>query len=152
MFNQISLFASENTLEFATQNFEEFSRGMNGQSLMLLAGAGLVVWYLFGNKLGIIKDMVLGVIGKIKPVGSSAPTVEQKPLSGDIFDILSATKKSTQNFEVESSDVFFKLIVSWKQTRDLAVKAGCDQAIEIADQMFPYLSVTSCGKKDLDKK
>jgi hypothetical protein len=44
-------------------------------------------------------------------------------------------------------DLFFKLVVSWKQTRDLAVESGCDDAVKVADQMFPYLSPTVCGKE-----
>jgi hypothetical protein len=136
-------------MEFATQNFEEFSKSLNGQTLVLLGGVGLAVWYLFGNKLGAVKDFVTNMVGKIKPAGGTTTPVETKPLSGDIFDILAAPKPVSLNDKNESSDVFFKLIVSWKQTRDLAVQAGCDQAIEIADQMFPHLSVTACGK---DKK
>ena len=36
-------------------------------------------------------------------------------------------------------DPFFELVQSWKQTRDLAEEIGADKAVEIADQMFPYL-------------
>ena len=44
----------------------------------------------------------------------------------------------------DDSQLFFDLVVSWKQTRDLAEKSGCQEAIEVADQMFPYLSPTIC--------
>ncbi len=47
----------------------------------------------------------------------------------------------------DKEDVFFKLVVSWKQTRDLAVASGCDEAVKVADQMFPYLSPVVCGKE-----
>jgi hypothetical protein len=43
--------------------------------------------------------------------------------------------------------MFFKLVVSWKQTRDLAVECGCGEAIKVADQMFPYLSPVVCSKE-----
>jgi hypothetical protein len=46
-----------------------------------------------------------------------------------------------------NEDVFFKLIVSWKQTRDLAVQSGCVEAVKVADQMFPFLSPNVCAKK-----
>jgi hypothetical protein len=45
-------------------------------------------------------------------------------------------------------DLFFQLVASWKQTRDLAVRSGCQEAIKVADQMFPYLSPMGCSKKD----
>ena len=43
--------------------------------------------------------------------------------------------------------LFFDLVVSWKQTRDLAKLSGCDKAVEVADQMFPYLSPTICSEE-----
>ena len=46
-------------------------------------------------------------------------------------------------------DVFFKLVVSWKQTRDLAEQSGCTEAIKVADQMFPFLSPNVCAKKEV---
>jgi hypothetical protein len=48
---------------------------------------------------------------------------------------------------VVADDVFFDLVASWKQTRDLAVKSGCSEAVKVADQMFPHLSPTVCGEK-----
>jgi hypothetical protein len=45
-------------------------------------------------------------------------------------------------------DVFFKLVVSWKQTRDLAEKSGCSEAVKVADQMFPFLSPNVCAQKE----
>jgi len=44
--------------------------------------------------------------------------------------------------------LFFDLVVSWKQTRDLAEKSGCAKAVEVADQMFPYLSPMVCEDVD----
>ena len=47
----------------------------------------------------------------------------------------------------KKEDVFFKLVASWKQTRDLAVASDCKEAIKVADQMFPFLSPSVCGQK-----
>jgi hypothetical protein len=44
----------------------------------------------------------------------------------------------------KNEDVFFKLIASWKQTRDLAVQSNCSEAIKVIDQIFPYLSPNAC--------
>jgi len=44
-------------------------------------------------------------------------------------------------------DLFFKLVVSWKQTRDLAVRLNCEEAVKTIDQVFPYLSPNSCKEK-----
>jgi organic hydroperoxide reductase OsmC/OhrA len=51
-----------------------------------------------------------------------------------------------ENSKQEPEDLFFKLVVSWKETRDLALKCGCDKAVAVADEMFPYLSPNVCGK------
>ena len=51
-----------------------------------------------------------------------------------------------KNAPVKTQNVFFDLVVSWKQTRDLAELSGCKKAVEVADQMFPYLSPTICSE------
>jgi len=48
----------------------------------------------------------------------------------------------------DPEDTFFKLVVSWKQTRDLAVQSGCSEAVKVADQMFPYLSPNVCQQNE----
>jgi hypothetical protein len=50
--------------------------------------------------------------------------------------------------EAEKEDTFFKLVVSWKQTRDLAEKLNCEKALEAADNMFPFLSPQVCDSKN----
>ena len=60
---------------------------------------------------------------------------------------LPAVNTSKTNSTTE--DIFFKLIVSWKQTRDLAAKLNCSEAVKVADQMFPYLSPVVCTKEDV---
>jgi hypothetical protein len=44
------------------------------------------------------------------------------------------------------------LVLAWKQTRDLAAQSKCQKAVEVADQMFPYLSPTVCNKVQDEKQ
>ena len=60
--------------------------------------------------------------------------------------IIKSIEKNTE--VVKNKDLFFDLVVSWKQTRDLAVLSGCAKAVEVADQMFPYLSPEVCSDKE----
>lgn len=119
-------------LDYA-QSFEEFSSSLKPVDLALYAGAAIVLWVLFKDKLSpvqkLVNDLLSKVRGAIKPssvVESSQPT-----------DVAVVSK---------DNDIFFDLVVSWKQTRDLAVKSGCDEAVKVADQMFPYLSPNVCGE------
>ena len=52
----------------------------------------------------------------------------------------------------ENKDLFFSLVLAWKQTRDLAAQSKCQKAVEVADQMFPYLSPTVCNKVQDEKQ
>ena len=62
------------------------------------------------------------------------------------------TKPVTDTVKLETNnhqeDVFLKLVVSWKQTRELALLSGCKKAVEVADEMFPFLSPTVCAQKN----
>ncbi len=109
-----------------TETFGEFSQRLTPTDLMLYAGVGIVLWVLFKEKLTPIKKTVVDFFNKNSPV-----VTETK--------ILVPTEQKTKN-----SDVFFDLVVSWKHTRDLAVLSGCSKAVEVADQMFPYLSPNVC--------
>lgn len=112
-----------------TQSFEEFSKSLGPTDLALYAGIGMVLWVLFKDKLSPVQKIILDLFNKVKgnTVLPSIPIVVSKPVS---------------------KDVFFELVVSWKQTRDLAVKSGCIKAVEVADQMFPYLSPTVCANQE----
>lgn len=116
-----------------TQTFEEFSKSVSTLDLALYAGTGLVLWVLFKDKLSpvqkIISDIVTNVKSKI-PATNKLTVTPVVPSSSDTTD---------------KEAVFFDLIVSWKQTRDLAVKSNCIEAVKVADQMFPYLSPNICG-------
>lgn len=120
-----------------TQTFEEFSTGLGPTDLALYAGVGVVLWVLFKDKLSPIQEMLLGVFNKVKnQIPKNINVIV--PDIPDTFPSKPITTKSGK------TDVFFDLVVSWKQTRDLAVQSGCDKAVEVADQMFPYLSPTIC--------
>ena len=83
----------------------------------------------------------MGFVDKVKGVNnnSSLPVVNVPSVSPVVIP------KRT-----DAEDTFFKLVVSWKQTRDLAVQSGCSEAVKVADQMFPFLSPNVC-KQNEDK-
>jgi hypothetical protein len=64
---------------------------------------------------------------------------------GSLTLVTSAAPVVVQGSKEE--DLFFKLVVSWKETRDLAVRSGCAEAVKVADQMFPFLSPMVCNNK-----
>lgn len=110
---------------FYTQSFQDFATGVKPLDLALYAGAGLIIWVLFQEKLSGLKD----VFGKLFNKVSS-----QLPVANNF----------TKATEGSSNDVFFQLVTSWKQTRDLAVQNGCIEAVKVADQMFPLLGPNVC--------
>lgn len=114
-----------------TESFQEFSSKVTPTDLALYAGVGLVLWVLFKDKLSPVQKLIGDLVSKVKG-GMNLPKV----------DMPSVVKESG----VSSDDHFFDLIVSWKQTRDLAVKSGCPDAVKVADNMFPYLAPVACGK------
>lgn len=115
-----------------TQTFEEFSKSVTTTDLALYAGVGIVVWILFKNKLGPVKTLLEPVLSQVKNLVTSNKK-----------DVVVATVAKK-----ESDDIFFQLVSSWKQTRNLAVLSGCEEAVKVADQMFPHLSPTSCSKEN----
>jgi hypothetical protein len=116
-----------------TESFDQFASRLSTTDVALYAGVGLVIWVLFKDKLSPVQKLLVSVVDKAKGLfgkKASPVTVSSAPVSNE--------------------DIFFKLVVSWKQTRDLAEKSGCSEAIKVADQMFPYLSPTVCkGKSSL---
>ena len=124
-----------------TESFQEFSSRLSTTDLALYAGVGLVLWVLFKDKLSPVQKLLMGFVDKMKGVngGSSLPVVNVPSVSPVVVPKTS-----------DAEDTFFKLVVSWKQTRDLAVQSGCAEAVKVADQMFPFLSPNVC-KKNEDK-
>lgn len=114
-----------------TESFEQFASKLGPTDIALYAGVGLVLWVLFKDRLSPVQSLVGGLIDQVKKLlnNNKSPSVVTSP-------VVSSSRK----------DVFFDLVVSWKQTRDLAVSSGCTEAVKIADQMFPHLSPDNCGK------
>ena len=124
-----------------TESFQEFSSRLSTMDLALYAGVGLVLWVLFKDKLSPVQQLLKNLINNLKGVvpNSGLPVV-----TVPVVDPVVVPKTTSGNPE----DTFFKLVVSWKQTRDLAVQSGCTEAVKVADQMFPFLSPNVCNKQD----
>jgi hypothetical protein len=124
-----------------TESFQEFSSRLSTTDLALYAGVGIILWVLFKDKLSPVQKLLMGFVDKMKGANgnSSLPVVNVPSVSPVVIP------KRT-----DAEDTFFKLVVSWKQTRDLAVQSGCSEAVKVADQMFPFLSPNVC-KQNEDK-
>lgn len=129
-----------------TQSFEEFSKGLVSTDLMLYAGIALVVWILFKDKLSPVQSMVNLISENINRMVTKKPSASI--LSSVVVDNTPSVLATiiAENSKQEPEDLFFRLVISWKETRDLASKCGCSKAVEVADEMFPYLSPNVCGK------
>lgn len=127
-----------------TESFDQFASKLSTTDLALYAGVGLVLWVLFKDKLSPAQTLVLNLMEKAKALLGSKKNVVDVP-------VLPVVSKPVLNSAIkDTEDLFFRLVVSWKQTRDLAVQSGCAEAVKVADQMFPYLSPTVCSdKKDV---
>ena len=113
-----------------TENFQDFANRVSTTDLALYAGAGLILWVLFSDKLGPIKEYVVKLFSglqKNRETNGSLPVVALKPKKGNNPD-------------------FLDLVSSWKHTRDLAESLGCKDAVKIVDQMFPLLVPSACSK------
>jgi hypothetical protein len=132
-----------------TETFDQFANKLTPTDLALYAGVGMVIWVLFKDKLPPVPAFITNLFQSQPKI--ETPTVPTLPLN-NIFDLKNLNKKDIVIPNVSqgiNKDVFFDLIVSWKQTRDLAVKTGCVKAIEVADEMFPFLSPSVCAKKEV---
>lgn len=117
------------------ETFGEFSGKLTTTDLMLYAGVAVVLWVLFKDKLGGVTQAITNLLGNNKS-NSTVPTI-----------VVSQPATKT---EVDSGALFFELIASWKRTRDLAEKSGCEKAVEAVDQLFPHLSPVTC-KEHVDE-
>jgi hypothetical protein len=125
-----------------TESFDQFASRLSTMDLALYAGVGLVLWVLFKDRLSPVQQLLGSLINKGKSLVGGDNSNVVKPLEINLPNISPESSVSTKE------DVFFKLVVSWKQTRDLAVASGCKDAVDVADQMFPYLSPNVCSKKE----
>lgn len=117
-----------------TQSFEEFSSSLGVMDVALYAGVGLVLWVLFKDKLSPVQALLVSLFDTVKSVVPK-PTGSTVVVPPVVSPVVAAERVD---------DVFFRLVVSWKQTRDLAEASGCSEAVKVADQMFPFLSPTVC--------
>ena len=117
-----------------TQSFEEFSSSLGVMDVALYAGVGLVLWVLFKDKLSPVQALLVSLFDTVKSVVPK-PTGSTVVVPSVVSPVVAAERVD---------DVFFRLVVSWKQTRDLAEASGCSEAVKVADQMFPFLSPTVC--------
>jgi len=101
---------------------ENFGAGLKTMDISLYAGVAIVVYVLF-------KEQINNAFGKIAEKIKTVKAPEFPVDTGLFID----------NEPVTQDDIFFDLIKSWKQTRDLAEAYGADKAVDIADQMFPHL-------------
>lgn len=116
-----------------TESFDQFASRLSTTDVALYAGVGLVIWVLFKDKLSPVQKLLVSLIDKLKSLFAKKTSVA-----------------TSSGAPITNEDIFFQLVVSWKQTRDLAEQSGCSEAVKVADQMFPYLSPTICkGKTSL---
>lgn len=128
-----------------TESFDQFASKLGPTDLALYAGAGIILWVLFKDKLSPVQQFITGLFNK-----KTSTTVESTKTDTTVStdNILSNILNPVPTVQkAEEQDNFFNLVVSWKQTRDLAVKSGCEKAVEVADQMFPFLSPSVCSKE-----
>lgn len=122
-------------MNYVTESFDQFSSSLGPTDIALYAGVGLVLWVMFKDKLSPVQQILTPVLDKIKG------------LFGNTNAALSVPKTVTPAQINAKNDLFFRLVESWKQTRDLAQQSGCNEAVKVADEMFPYLSPTVCADK-----
>jgi len=127
-----------------TETFDQFASRLGPTDLALYAGAGIILWILFKDKLSPIQTMISGLFSGTNATAKTKP-VESASTDNILSNIFNPVTVVT---EAQKQDVFFDLVASWKQTRDLAVKSGCNKAVDVADQMFPFLSPSLCEKED----
>lgn len=116
-----------------TETFNDFAARVSTLDLALYAGVGLVLWVMFKDKLSPVQKFIADLTSKI----TNKTGLDSLPKTPNV------SVPSTIS-EVKKEDVFFKLVASWKQTRDLAVQSNCAEAVKVADQMFPFLSPSVC--------
>lgn len=120
-----------------TETFDQFASKLTGTDLALYAGAGLILWVLFKDKLSPVQNFLNVLLEKFNKNAALKPVTP-----------VAVVVPSVKPVVTSKEDIFFKLIVSWKQTRDLALECGCEQAVKVADDMFPYLSPVGCLKEN----
>lgn len=116
-----------------TETFNDFATRVTTLDLALYAGVGLIIWVLCKDRLSPVQKFLLDLTNNLK--------------SKTGLDNLPSVTVPSKVVDSKKEDVFFKLIASWKQTRDLALQSDCQEAVKVADQMFPFLSPSICQTK-----
>lgn len=124
-----------------TESFQEFSSRLTTADLALYAGIGIVLWILFKDRLSPVQQLIMSLVDKVKKLTNISPTTPSVVVNVPRPEPVAVSSGGGDN-------VFFRLVVSWKQTRDLAEQSGCSEAVKVADQMFPFLSPNVCAKKE----
>lgn len=123
-----------------TETFDQFASKLTTTDLALYAGAAVILYVLFKDRLSPVQKIVAGLLDKIQ---TNSPLKPVTPVA--------VVVPSVKPVVTTKEDIFFKLVVSWKQTRDLAAECGCSEAVKVADEMFPYLSPVGCNKAEETK-
>jgi len=126
-------------MNYATESFSDFASRLGPTDLALYAGAALVLFVLCKDRMSPVQRVVIDLVNKAKVLLGKTNTNTLPEVKLPL--VTNNSQPSAQE------DTFFKLVVSWKQTRDLAAQLKCDEAIKVADQMFPFLSPNSCKEK-----
>lgn len=119
-----------------TETFDQFTSRLTPTDLALYAGVALIMWVLFKDKLGSLPKLVSTALELIK---------NNLPKLSKVNTVVPTISKSSTN---ETNDDFYDLILSWKKTRDLAIKTKCFNAVKEIDKIFPYLNPSVCRKED----
>lgn len=114
-----------------TENFQDFASRVSPTDLALYAGAGLILWVLFSDKLDFLKEYFTKLFSGLRT---------NKQLDTVNSPVVVKSRKNNNNPD------FLDLVASWKHTRDLADNLGCKEAVKIVDQMFPLLVPSACSK------
>ena len=126
-------------MNYATESFNDFASRIGPTDLALYAGAALVLFVLFKERISPVQQLIVELVNK----GKNFLSKSKSSVASEVKLPLVTNASSVSNNE----DTFFKLVVSWKQTRDLATQLNCDEAVKVIDQAFPYLSPNSCKEK-----
>jgi len=134
-----------------TQSFEEFSAGLGPTDLALYAGVGVVLFVLFKDQMSPVQKFLLDlfnrakdtVVDLTKPDPNTPAPAPVAPVPGPV-PVTPPTPPVLVRPENDPNKVFFEMVASWKNTRDLAVKHGCEEAVKSLDDTFQYLAPTVC--------
>jgi hypothetical protein len=127
-----------------SQSFEEFSSSVGPTDLALYAGVGIALFVLFKDRLSPVQKVLIDFLETAKKWFQDT-TKPKPPVVGPLPDFPVPTAPPLVRPQVETKNVgFLDLVASWKQTRDLSKEYGCEQATEMLDQVFQYLSPVVC--------